>query len=924
VSGSKEAIMRRTLIFWAAWTCLAAGVAPGPPAPTPLSDLRAGAGAPLFTTYCAARERSEFTLDEGYHLVYDDPGRGVVLETDSAGDWGLAFRMGARTVDAVGDFARAPEIDASYADCVRCSFEPFAGIRVEVAFVVHSSRQAVQAITIRNQGAAPAQIQVVPYLNHRQRTFEQVVFLRDAPAVTAVHEELPDDWTREHRVPYVDRVRDLLLLSRAPDRLGSYRGYRWGPVALPAAVDLSKPQEFRVWGRIDHADGSRCRHDPAGTRLMAVLGGDRSRLITETAACWGTAGPNLSPYGYYGLELGNFGTLRDGETYEICAACGPAGETGRVSGSVGDLTRERGVRRDITLAAPSGPAPPAGLKRDIWGSGTEVRLYWPKAGDGVTYSVYRRDGRGAAVYQRLAEGLTRTFYTDRNLAGDPLYGYVVTAVDGEGRMSLPTPEVTNIEGSDLLTDLRYPGQIPIDARDRVRVLAAPLTLSLAPGAAESLRVVRAVGPAAEAPEDLVDAAKPLLAADLGACFRAAEAACDRVPRADFGDPDTNLLYWSAWNLMRQVMLPPEGKCRQDYYVFSREPSWGWGHGGQVFHESLTMLAYTLADPAGAMGSQRVFAERQRPDGYINYRTGPYLDETIVTGGQPTCSAPWYAWTNWEVYRLTRDRRFLEEMYPSSRALYDWFLKNRDTDGDGLAEWGGDAVLESVRDARVAVWDEVGDPANVEALDLNCCLVQEARALTAMAAELGRTDEAARFREEAEARAKRINAVFWDEATGFYYHVDKADHDFTLKAPGDLKRREIIGFLPLWAGIATPEQAKRLAAALADPNAFGRRYGVPSLAADDPYYNPRGYWNGPVWVEWNLLVQQGLRRYGYERETRELAARVAAGMIERLKRDHDFWEFYSPDEPWGGYHRTYIWAGCIARMLLESRRPELFQ
>ena len=78
------------------------------------------------------------------------------------------------------------------------------------------------------------------------------------------------------------------------------------------------------------------------------------------------------------------------------------------------------------------------------------------------------------------------------------------------------------------------------------------------------------------------------------------------------------------------------------------------------------------------------------------------------------------------------------------------------------------------------------------------------------------------------------------------------------------------------------------------------------------------------MEWNLLVQQGLRRYGYEREARELARRVAAVMIERLKKDHDFWEFYSPDEPWGGYHRTYIWAGCINRMLLESHRPELFK
>ena len=87
--------------------------------------------------------------------------------------------------------------------------------------------------------------------------------------------------------------------------------------------------------------------------------------------------------------------------------------------------------------------------------------------------------------------------------------------------------------------------------------------------------------------------------------------------------------------MRQVMLPPEAKCGFNYYVFSREPQWGWGHGGQVFHESLTMLSYALMDPMGAMNSQRVYRERQYQNGYINYRTGPYLDETIPYKGQLT-------------------------------------------------------------------------------------------------------------------------------------------------------------------------------------------------------------------------------------------------------------------------------------------------
>jgi glycogen debranching enzyme len=244
------------------------------------------------------------------------------------------------------------------------------------------------------------------------------------------------------------------------------------------------------------------------------------------------------------------------------------------------------------------------------------------------------------------------------------------------------------------------------------------------------------------------------------------------------------------------------------------------------------------------------------------------------------------------------------------------VANRDTDGDGLCEWGGEAVLESVRDARVAIWDEVAYPARFEALDLNCMLVQEANSLAAMARELGKKGEADRWESDASARTALINRTMWDEETGFYYHVDRKDHDFSYAKPNDLKRQEIIGFLPLWAGVADSARAARLVRTLTDTSKFWRQFGVPSLSANDRYFNGKGYWNGPVWVQWDYLIERGLLRYGYRAEARELVDRVAASMIAQLKKDHDFWEFYSPDEEWAGYHATYIWAGIIARMMKD--------
>ncbi len=367
------------------------------------------------------------------------------------------------------------------------------------------------------------------------------------------------------------------------------------------------------------------------------------------------------------------------------------------------------------------------------------------------------------------------------------------------------------------------------------------------------------------------------------------------------------------------MLPPEGQLHVNYYVFSREPQWGWGHGGQVFHESMSMLAYTLMNPKSAMNSQRVYLETQHKNGYINYRTGPYLNETIPTNGQLTSSAPLYAWENWKIYEMTRDKKFLRQMYASSKKFYNFFVTHRDKDGDGLCEWGGQAVLESLRDSQVAVWDQVGWPGDFEDLGLNCMLVQEAKSLADMAKVLGKNSEARQWREKAQRRSALINEFMWDPQTGFYYNVNMKDNSFTYKKPNDLKRQEIIGFLPLWAGIATKKQASILIKTLTNPDKFWRKYGVPSLSADDPYYNPKGYWNGPVWVQWNYMIEDGLLKYGYDELAKELVNRVSENMISQLKKNHTLWEFYSPDSKWGGHHQTYIWAGIINRMFFDLEK-----
>jgi hypothetical protein len=884
-----------------------------------LSHLRATKSSPLYTTYAAAMERSEFALDEGYHLEFYDSSNGIGFTTDNAGTLSLGIRKGTQYVQTLRDMAQEPVITASYPDFVRYEYKPFPDIRVNATFVVQSSRLAVQEVILTNLGSQRAEVDLLPFLRNPGRSFDDVSMLPEHNAVAFSHEELPDSWVLDHGVPYVDRVHDVLMFSGRPERMASFRSYRWGGVEIPHVIDLRKRPVFVLWGRMSHAGGERCQHVTPQNRMMAMLNNDRSRILMENAPRWGRGGASINAYGMYGVEMGNFGAVGSGDSVTILVTCESTGEHASLSAVVGDTAKSHEQRIDAKLSTTAILRPPEGVRRDIWGNGTELRLYWKKMAPGIRFSVYRRDYHAGGVYERVAADLEQTFYTDKNISDDKVYGYVVTAIDQQANMSIHSAEVNNIEGSDFLTDVKYPGQVKGDARDLARVISASKRVELDPGASERFRIVRGVRRPNESPDSLLASAHRLMSADLDRFLHANERLFSRIPEPGFTDPEKKMLYWTSFAMMRQVMLPPEGKCRYNYYVFSREPQWGWGHGGQVFHESLTMLAYALMDPLSAMNSQRVYKERQYKDGYINYRTGPYLDETISYNNQLTSSAPWYAWQNWEVYKLTKDKPFLEEMYASSAAFYRYYVQHRDADGDGLCEWGAEAVLECVRDGLVAVWDQVGWPAEFEALDGNAMLVVEARALSSMAAELGRAQEAQEWKRDADERSRKINATFWDEETGFYYLVDRRTHQFTHKKQNDLKRQEIIGFLPLWAGIVDSTRARKLVTALTDPKKFWRKYGVPSLAADDPYYNPKGYWNGPVWVEWDYLIERGLIDYGYTNEARELTNRVAENMIAQLKRDHNLWEFYSPDDQWAGYHKTYIWAGLITRMMLDAMK-----
>ncbi len=210
----------------------------------------------------------------------------------------------------------------------------------------------------------------------------------------------------------------------------------------------------------------------------------------------------------------------------------------------------------------------------------------------------------------------------------------------------------------------------------VEIVALQKRIRLKPGEKTSVRFVRGIQDIRKPESEMRDDVQAALNADLQKSIDENVALFKSVPRIKFKDTKKKMVYIGALNLVRQCMMPARGETQYNYYNFSRNPIWGWGHGHQVMHESLSMLSYVYLDAKSAQESQRIYIEQQYADGLIGYRHGPRGPQVYPHKGKATTSAPFFSWTNWEVYQFSKDRQFLKDCYKSGVKFVHYLERER--------------------------------------------------------------------------------------------------------------------------------------------------------------------------------------------------------------------------------------------------------
>jgi hypothetical protein len=124
---------------------------------------------------------------------------------------------------------------------------------------------------------------------------------------------------------------------------------------------------------------------------------------------------------------------------------------------------------------------------------------------------------------------------------------------------------------------------------------------------------------------------------------------------------------------------------------------------------------------------------------------------------------------------------------------------------------------------------------------------------------------------------------------------------------DFTRQDQSLLLPLWAGIPQPARAERLVQqTLLDEDRYWRRFGVPMCSTADPAFDAtEKAGSGGVRMLWNVMIAEGLLKYGYTAQAADLFSRLMQACIHSLRSDKSFHDSYNPDAPQGLGERNHI-------------------
>jgi glycogen debranching enzyme len=244
---------------------------------------------------------------------------------------------------------------------------------------------------------------------------------------------------------------------------------------------------------------------------------------------------------------------------------------------------------------------------------------------------------------------------------------------------------------------------------------------------------------------------------------------------------------------------------------------------------------------------------------------PYYGSVDSTPLFLVCAVEMMDWLN--------DQDLFVELLPALLSALKWVDRYGDADQDGFVEYAerasGGVRNQGWKDSSDSLLYPDGRPAElpVALVEVQGYVYQAKLGLSRIFERLGQSAMAERLAREAAELRRRFELKFWLDSEQFY--AQGLDRHKTPIASVTSNPAHC-----LWAGIVDAERAEILRDRLMAPDMFSG-WGIRTLSADSPHYNPMSYHNGTIWPHDNSIAAAGLRRYRHA----DAAGQVIEGIME---------------------------------------------
>jgi glycogen debranching enzyme len=225
------------------------------------------------------------------------------------------------------------------------------------------------------------------------------------------------------------------------------------------------------------------------------------------------------------------------------------------------------------------------------------------------------------------------------------------------------------------------------------------------------------------------------------------------------------------------------------------------------------------------------------------------------------------------FQRTGDLEFVKTIWPQIEAALRWIDVYADVDGDGFYEYDKKAakglVQQGWKDSHDSIFHRNGRLAEppIALCEMQGYVYAAKQAIAVLCEHLGKPEMGSQLRTQAAELQEGFDKAFWNEELRTY----------AIALDGRKQQCEIrtsnAGHA-LFTRIATPERARVVAETLMDGTSYSG-WGIRTVAAREPRYNPMSYHNGSVWPHDNAIIGAGLAHYGQQ----HLTARILNGMFD---------------------------------------------